>query len=82
MIIEINVEELDQQIFYISCIYIFIGSKALNHLLLCQSTMHPDGEHIDLAIRAVGESKSEELAQKLTDYLMGDADDSPKVCTH
>ena len=41
--------------------------------------MYPAGEHIDLAIKAVGESKSEDLIQKLTDYLMGDADDSPKV---
>lgn len=44
--------------------------------------MYPEGEHIDLAIQAVGESKLENLAQKLTDYLMGDGDDSPKVCKH
>ena len=44
--------------------------------------MYPDGEHIDLAIQTVGESKLEDLAQKLTDYLMGDADDSPKVHMH
>lgn len=56
-------------------------SKALNHLLLCPSTMYPDGEHIELAIQVIGESKSEDLVQKLTDYLMGDADDSPKVFT-
>ena len=54
--------------------------KAVQHLLLCPSSIYPDGEHIDLAIQAVGESKSEELVQQLTDYLMGDADDTPKVC--
>ena len=54
-------------------------SKALNHLLLCPSTMYPDGEHIELAIQVIGESKSEDLVQRLTDYLMGATDDSPKV---
>ena len=44
--------------------------------------MCPDGSHIDLAIQVVGESKMEHLVQKLTDYLMGDADDSPKVHTY
>ena len=43
--------------------------------------MYPDGEHIELAIQVIGESKSEDLVQRLTDYLMGDTDDSPKVYT-
>ena len=43
--------------------------------------MYPDGEHIELAIQVIGESKSEDLVQRLTDYLMGATDDSPKVYT-
>ena len=65
-----------------SVMHVHVLSKALSHLLLCSTTLYPDGEHIDLAIQAVGESKLEDLAQKLTNYLMGDADDSPKVYKH
>lgn len=65
---------------HMTLIFNFNLPKAVQHLLLCQSSIYPDGEHIDLAIQAVGDSKSEELVQQLTDYLMGDADDTPKVC--
>ena len=51
----------------------------MHHLLLCPPSLCPNGEQIDLAIQAVGESKSEELIQQLTHHLMGDEDDTPKV---
>lgn len=62
-----------------NCVIVDYFLQALHHLLLCSTSLYPNGEHIDSAIQAVGESKSEELIQQLTDYLMGDTDDTPKV---
>lgn len=45
----------------------------------CPVSAYPDGENIDVAIQVVGEAKKESLTQHLTDYLMGEVDEIPKV---
>lgn len=54
-------------------------AQALTHFLSCPMSLFPDGDHIDMAIKVVGEAKDEALAEQLTDYLMGGTDSTPKV---
>ncbi len=42
-------------------------------------SMYPDGEHIDMAIKVVGNAKEDSLTDQLTGYLMGGNDATPKV---
>ncbi len=42
-------------------------------------SMYPDGEHIDMAIKVVGNAKDDSLTDQLTGYLMGGNDATPKV---
>lgn len=59
--------------------------KALDHFLLCPLSKYPRGEHIDMAIGTAAKAGKEPITQRLTDYLIGEVDQVPKVggfCTH
>jgi WD repeat-containing protein 19 len=56
-------------------------TKAGEHdkaLALLLKANDPDNRHIDLAIEVVGKAQSEQLMDKLIDYVMGEVDGSPK----
>lgn len=40
-----------------------------------------DGQAIELAIETVGRANDESLTRMLIDFLMGETDNVPKVCT-
>jgi WD repeat-containing protein 19 len=52
--------------------------KALDYLLSCPMSLFPEGDHIDMAIKVVGQAKLESLTSQLYSYLMGEMDNEPK----
>ena len=56
--------------------------QALHEFIVEYQLNSDEGENIDLAIQTVGEAQKESLTKKLIEYLMGEADDCPKVRIH
>lgn len=52
--------------------------QALKHFVKCSGE---DGQAIELAIETVGRANDESLTRMLIDFLMGETDNVPKVCT-
>lgn len=53
--------------------------QALKHFVKCSGE---DGQAIELAIETVGRANDESLTRMLIDFLMGETDNVPKVCTY
>ena len=50
----------------------------MKHFLKCSGE---DSQAIELAIETVGRANDEALTRQLIDFLMGETDNVPKVCT-